>query len=227
MTTIAEDPEDQPKFTLSRTNAVLHWLLKDLQNLRSDPDIQFFTAPTVWVEGIYRPPGLWCRFQGDRTKKGSRLMWWFPEPYHPLEILAAYRGLGGGKTDSFPTLGYRDWKTLEDLEKIRYSGWAEYTKAIARTMFILPSQARVLYHAFTPLATNGCDPMVGATMRLISSSLFKTALGENNRWVTALMEAWGIRSDGLRTRWAIKREPVGLPTRMKFWGDEVSGRVEI
>lgn len=210
-----DDPTEQPKYELVHTGVVLDQVRRDLRNLSRDPAHQFSVDPMVWAgpfgEKVYRPPGVWMRFRGDRSAVGSRLLFWFPEPYHPLEALAAYRGLCGTKTVE-GVLAPEDWALIERVQKIRYQGWAMYTAELGRSLLLYPSQVRVLYHLLTPLKTNGCEPETERLLHSMRSDLF---------------DACGVMAPALEWAERAIRKPDGAPTRMQFWGSECAGRIEL
>ena len=215
MIRIEDDPSTLPKYTLERTDAVLCPLIRDFRNMARDPALHMSHEPLVWIgppgEKVYRPPGVWTRFVGDRGAVGTPLLFWFPEPYHPLEALAAYRGFCGRKTIP-DLLGPEDWAMIERVQRIRYQGWVPYTAELARWLILYPAQVRVLYHLLTPLRTNGCEP---ETEKLLHSMRCD------------LWDACGIMAPPVEWAERATRRPADAPTRMQFWGHECSGRIEL
>ena len=210
--------EDEPRFSIDLTGRVLDQVCLDLGHLRKDPAVVFRVDPLVWVgpkgEKVYRPPGIWCDYTGDRVNAGARLLFWFPSPYHPLEVLAAYRGLGGVKETALgEPVSHAEHAHIMRLNALRYNGWVTWTAELARALILFPAQVRVLYHAFTPLRTNGCEQEISDTMFDVSLRLY---------------EACGFGYDeAYEAETNAANPPYGSPSRMQFWGGEVAGRIEL
>lgn len=203
------DDDEQPAVTIIHSGVVLDWMERDLRRLTDDPLLRFSEEPVFIKDGAYRPPGVWVNYTGNRYEIGTRILFWFPSPYHPLEVLAAYRGFGGAKA-SHGALDGEDWAKVAKAQSARFGGWLSYTAKLAETLLITVSQARLLYHLFTPLATNGCDP---------EDDVAVVELRER------LWQACGMRPSGMRP----SRHPhrAVRPVRMDFYGKEVYGRVEL
>lgn len=200
-------------FQLVQTGHVLDRFLEDFGAAREALPFDLRLEETVWdkAAGLYRPPGLWARFKGDRWKAGAPMLFWFPEPYHPVEAVAAFFGFGGRKCETGP-LTEQDWLPIRNTQALRYAGWASYTKHLAQALELSDAQTRVLYHLFTPLRTNGCDAETSAVVYSLRARLY---------------DACGFDAPTVEWSEAATRYPADAPSRMQFWGEECQGRIEL
>lgn len=156
--------------------------------------------------GIYRPPGLWVVYDIRRIDPyaiGAPLLWYFPVPWHPLEVLAT--DFFGVKKSAGP-LDEDEWEQIKSADRKRYGGWVNYTRDLAEALKITPEECRLLYHVFTPLRTNGCEEETAALVR---------------RARVAVYSWFGESAEGVDGEESI-REAVDSFRRMSFWGTETT-----
>lgn len=156
---------------------------------------------------LYRPPGVWVWPSRDLPPTGP-VLFQFPAPHHPLEVIAAYRGLCGfsGRSQE-DTLAH-----IEALEARRRTSWVTYTDFLAGPLKLKPVQVRLLYHLITPLLTNGGEPDGVKEARV---KLYDEAFDLPSSVVDGLVRDGKAGLDA------------GIPWRMDFWGGEVYGEIEL
>lgn len=167
----------------------------------------------VLTKPLYRPAGIWWWYRIrdiDPYKKGFPLLFYFPPPYHPVEIAALMvRGFGGYKEQDGP-LTDSEWETVRKMQALRFAQWATYTEALAKDLSLTVSECRLLYHLFTPLATNGVEP-------------------ENDAAIRAARREWWALMGFECAHWDHKcrADYHSVPHRNNFFGGEVKGTVDI
>lgn len=159
---------------------------------------------------LYRPGGLWWDYDIEKLRPydpGCPLIAYFPPPYHTLEVLAAARGFGGVK-ETEGVLTDTEWIAIKALQAKRFDKWAEYTRHIAGVLDLTVSECRMAYHLWTPLAVNSTDheSIVRAARLRMWDVLGFTCRHQDHAYT------------GYYDR---------VPWRMSFYGEEVTGDVQL
>lgn len=191
-------------YSVRWTGRLLNPLARDLRNLAGLGYPQY--RPLVWAEdsGVFFPPGLWYEMDPG---PGRPWFWHLPPPHHPLEAVAARRGWGGVEGQNEQP----DWK------RARTGSWFDHTATLGRHLIMTPAEVRLLWHVLTPMRTNGGMP--------------DNWVDNAEAWRKRLYKAGGLPRAEHYAKWAwveaSEWRSASTPTRMQFWGEEVTGEVEL
>lgn len=173
---------------LKLTGRVLDWFCKDIASIKTSLRAQ--------------PNGLWSY---PETGVGKPLYFRLPHPLHPLETIAAMRGMGCIEEDKSREQFHSDERIVRAMIA-RHSGWLALTEHIAQYLFVAPATVRLVWHALTPMNVPETPTEFDGTLATVTKFLYESA----------------EQADG--QRW--KRDTNG-PLRTDFWTHELTGDVEL
>lgn len=196
-------------FTINWTGKITEPLKQALHALKDTgcPSYQ----PRVWMpeSKLYQPPGLWFRMAPE---KNSPMLFWLTPPHHPVEVLAALKGLGGPWVEDGE-------KVQEAVMELRGAPWMVMTRRWGHALGWTPEQTRLVYHLLTPLHVPdaGVTGLDAVRMIGVRAQLYRAAGIAQERNAVALSmraEDESYNADG-------------APVREEFWTQEIQGEVEL
>lgn len=192
-----------------RTGRVMGVILPFLHALRGTPGVKLDALPLNLRP--YRPPGIWATCQ---PREGRPLLFRLPPPAHPLEAIAAMRGMTPLEPPEFESVAPAGERMLTPANRdllfqaaaLRQKSWVDTTAKMAEYLLVPPPTVRLLFHMLTPLRVSpfGAD-----------------AWDET----VALFEALGFSEDDALQ--AHSFPDLRGPLREKFWTHEVTGDIEL